>query len=69
MLHGTITIEATRVVSVHGHSFEKSPKTDAGRRTLNVPENILADLKSPHEQIRTAEPRRSHCWSEGVAVR
>ena len=46
VLHGTITIEVTRVVSVHGHSFEKSPKTDAGRRTLNVPQNILADLKA-----------------------
>lgn len=45
VLHGTLTVDVTRVVGMHGKAFEKDPKTAAGKRTLAVPENVLPDLK------------------------
>ncbi|MGH9108835.1 MAG: site-specific integrase [Acidimicrobiales bacterium] len=45
VLHGTLTVDVTRVVGIHGNAFQKDPKTVAGKRTLAVPENVLPDLR------------------------
>ncbi|MGH8988904.1 MAG: site-specific integrase [Acidimicrobiales bacterium] len=44
-LSGRITISTTRVTTKSKGTVEKAPKTDAGRRTLTVPPNILPQLR------------------------
>jgi integrase len=41
-MHGTLTIEATRVKMMSGEMITKSPKSDAGLRTLAVPPHVIA---------------------------
>jgi integrase len=44
LLRGTVSIAVTRTITMSGRTVEKSPKTEAGRRTLVIPPNIVADL-------------------------
>jgi len=44
LLRGTLTITTTRGPSMSGKEIVKAPKTDAGRRTVAVPSNMLPAL-------------------------
>jgi integrase len=54
LLHGTIKIERTWVLQSDGKHIEGPPKTDAGRRSITVPSNVLPVLKD--HLIRFAGP-------------
>lgn len=42
--HATIRIEQSRTVTMHGKSLVKAPKTQAGRRTIAVPEALIEKI-------------------------
>jgi integrase len=42
--HATIHIEQSRTVTMHGKSLVKAPKTQAGRRTIAVPEALIEKI-------------------------
>ncbi len=44
-LHGTVSVVVTRTKTMAGAMVDKAPKSDAGRRTVAVPSNILPALK------------------------
>jgi integrase len=44
VLKGTISIEVTRTITMAGNQVVKDPKTEAGRRTVAVPPNVLPAL-------------------------
>jgi hypothetical protein len=44
-LHGTVSVVVTRTKTMAGTMVDKAPKSDAGRRTIAVPSNILPALK------------------------
>jgi integrase len=45
LLHGTIFIQRTRTTSMTGAIIEKTPKTEAGRRRIAIPPNVMIDLE------------------------
>ncbi len=55
-LSGRITISSTRITTKSRGTVEKAPKTDAGRRTLTVPPNILSQLRRHLDEYVGAEP-------------
>ena len=56
LLKGTISVEVTRTRSMAGESVEKSPKTEAGRRSVSVPPNVLPDLEHHLNKRVASEP-------------
>ncbi len=44
ILKGTVTIAVTRTTTMAGATVQKAPKTEAGRRTVAVPPNLLPIL-------------------------
>ena len=50
LLHGEISVRATRVKTMGGRIVEKEPKTKAGTRSVAIPPNVLADLKRHMDQ-------------------
>ena len=44
LLHGQVSITVTRTTKMDGSIVEKPPKSDAGRRKLAVPPNVLSHL-------------------------
>jgi len=44
-LHGTVSVVVTRTKTMAGTMVDKAPKSDAGRRTVAVPSNIVPALK------------------------
>src|ERR1035437_633463 len=44
LLRGTLTVSTTRAPSMTGKEIVKGPKTAAGKRTLEVPSNVLPAL-------------------------
>lgn len=45
LLHGTVTIEAQVQEDAHGNVWFGAPKTEAGLRTLSIPQEIVPDLE------------------------
>ncbi len=45
LLRGTLTVELTRGPRLGGAEIIKGPKTEAGRRTMAIPETVLPDLE------------------------
>jgi integrase len=45
LVRGTLTIELTRGPRLGGSEIVKGPKTEAGRRTMAIPELVLPDLR------------------------
>ncbi len=56
VLHGTLSIEQTRVTLTTGRSVFKAPKTTAGRRALSIPPNISPALTGHLERFVRPEP-------------
>lgn len=44
LLHATIQVEQSRTVTMRGKSLVKVPKTEAGRRTIAVPEALIEKI-------------------------
>jgi len=44
LLRGTVTVSVTRTKTMAGTMVEKAPKTEAGRRTVVIPANIIDPL-------------------------
>jgi integrase len=44
LVHATVSIVVTRTPTMTGEVIEKPPKTEAGRRTLSVPPNVIDDV-------------------------
>jgi integrase len=53
---GTVTVAVTRTKTMSGEMVEKVPKTEAGRRTLAVPSNVLAALTHHLDTYVAPEP-------------
>lgn len=45
LMHGTLSVRLTRTPTMAGDIIEKAPKTEAGRRTVTVPSNVLPALE------------------------
>jgi len=54
LLHGTLSISVTRTETMAGVTVEKAPKSEAGRRTIAIPANVIAHLTS--HLLRFVEP-------------
>jgi integrase len=55
ILHKTIRIEQSRIISRSGDSIVKSPKTSAGRRSLVAPSHVLTAAKRHLERFTAIE--------------
>ncbi len=44
-LHKTVTVSIQRQENAHGQPLVGAPKTDAGKRTLVIPDELLADIE------------------------
>jgi hypothetical protein len=44
LLHGTLTVAATRVRTMGGTMVDKTPKSEAGMRTVAIPAHVLVEL-------------------------
>lgn len=51
LLHGTLSIFVTRTETMAGVTVEKAPKSDAGRRTIAIPANIVPHLTTHLERF------------------
>ncbi len=56
MLRARITIANTRTISMSGAVVEKAPKSEAGRRTVAIPANILPAMKHHLDTYVGANP-------------
>ena len=56
LLHGTVTVTLTRTVTMASAMLEKTPKTDAGGRTVAIPANVLPVLAEHLERFTPAGP-------------
>lgn len=45
LTNGSLRVEQSRTITMHGKSLVKEPKSDAGRRTIAVPEFLIARLQ------------------------
>jgi integrase len=52
----TIHIEQSRTVTMHGRSLVKAPKTQAGRRTVAVPESLVEKIGDHLSRFAGPEP-------------
>ena len=59
LLHGTVTVTLTRTVTMASAMLEKTPKTDAGRRTVAIPANVLPVLAEHLERFTPAGAGRA----------
>jgi integrase len=55
-LRGMVSVVVTRTTTMKGEVVEKAPKTDAGRRTIAVPSNVLAQLTDHLDRHVDPEP-------------
>ncbi|MGH3733068.1 MAG: tyrosine-type recombinase/integrase, partial [Acidimicrobiales bacterium] len=44
LMHGTLSISVTRTETMAGVTVEKAPKTEAGRRSIAIPPNVVPHL-------------------------
>ena len=56
ILRGAVSIVVTRTTTMAGKTVEKEPKTDAGRRTVAIPGNILPVLEDHLAHYVAPEP-------------
>jgi len=56
LAHASIHIEQSRTVTMHGKSLVKGPKTQAGRRTIAVPEALIEKLRYHLDHYAGAGP-------------
>jgi integrase len=56
ILRGAVSIVVTRTTTMAGKTVEKEPKTDAGRRTVAIPGNILSVLEDHLAHYVAPEP-------------
>jgi integrase len=54
--NGVLHIEQSRSVTMRGESIVKEPKSAAGRRTISVPEFLIADITDHLEHFTGSEP-------------
>ena len=47
----SLRVEQSRTITMHGKSLVKEPKTDAGRRTIAVPEFLIERISTEGRQI------------------
>lgn len=52
----SIHVEQSRTVTMHGKSLVKEPKTQAGRRTIAVPESLIPKIRNHLERFAGQEP-------------
>ncbi len=52
----SIQIEQSRTVTMHGKSLVKAPKTQAGRRTIAVPDSLIPKIRNHLERFAGQEP-------------
>jgi hypothetical protein len=52
----TVHIEQSRTVTMHGKSLVKAPKTQAGRRTIAVPESLMPKIRNHLERFAGEGP-------------
>jgi integrase len=45
LANGSLRVEQSRTITMHGKSLVKEPKTDAGRRTIAVPEFLVERIR------------------------
>jgi integrase len=45
LLRDTVSVSVTRTPTMAGKSVEKAPKTDAGRRTVSIPSNVVQAIE------------------------
>ena len=51
LLHGTLSISVTRTETMAGVTVEKAPKSEAGRRTIAIPANVVPYLTTHLERF------------------
>lgn len=56
LLHGVLKVERAWVLPARGKPVVGPPKTDAGRRTVAIPPNVLPDLVAHLERFVGSEP-------------
>jgi len=56
LMRDTVSIVSTRTTTMSGEIVEKVPKTDAGRRTVAIPPNVLEQIKFHLASYVAAEP-------------
>jgi integrase len=56
LLRGTLTVARTRTVCMSGKVVEKAPKSDAGRRTISIPANVVPLLRSHLDAYVGSDP-------------
>jgi integrase len=56
LLHGTLSGVVTRTKTMAGAMIEKAPKTEAGRRTVTIPSNVLPALAAHLEGCVGLDP-------------
>jgi integrase len=52
----TLQIQQSRTFTMHGRSLVKGPKTTAGRRTIAIPEPLIAKISAHLEHFTGSEP-------------
>jgi integrase len=65
LLHGTVRIEQASVVPPGGRPVIGPPKTEAGRRTVAIPPNILPAVEEHLRRFVGPEPR---AWLFGTST-
>jgi integrase len=56
LLHATLSVAVTRTKTMAGEMVEKAPKSEAGRRTVAIPANILPALSAHLEEYVGSDP-------------
>jgi integrase len=56
LLHGTLSIAVTRTKTMAGEMVEKAPKSEAGRRSVAIPSNVLPALNVHLERFVGYDP-------------
>jgi integrase len=56
VLHRTLSVVVTRTATMNGDAIEKAPKTEAGRRTVAIPPNIVPTIESHLSQFVDPPP-------------
>ncbi len=56
LLHGSLSVSATRTTLMSGEVIDKAPKSDAGRRTVAVPSHMLPALTDHLARFVGSEP-------------
>jgi integrase len=56
LLHGTLSVAVTRTKTMAGEMIEKAPKSEAGRRTVAIPPNVVPALTAHLERYVGTDP-------------